>query len=140
VKHFARLAIALASFVVLTPVLALSNTLADGASTPTTSLYNCTLRQIQPTSIVIACADSNRYIKEVKWTSWTSHQASATGTLVWNSCVPACYDGKFHSREISFLARDPKTVLSHRIFTQLYGPVFAWGTGSRIWELPTKPE
>jgi len=113
---------------------------AQAASPSTTSLYNCTLLQVRPTNIVLTCADSNRYIKHVTWTSWTSVRAEATGTLTWNGCSPACYDGKWHSEKIRFSARDPKTVLAHRIFTELYGPPGAWGNGSRVWVLPTKPE
>ena len=113
---------------------------ALAANPPGTSLYNCTLLQVRPTNIVLTCADSNRYIKHITWSSWTSVSAQATGTLTWNGCSPACYDGKWYSKEIQFSARDPKTVLTHRIFTELYGPSGAWGMGSRVWLLPTKPE
>jgi hypothetical protein len=121
-------------------VLWVSGVPAQATPTSSTSLYNCSLRQVRPTNIVITCADSNRYLKDVKWSSWTTTDAEAIGTLHWNGCTPACYDGTWHSTRIHFSARDPKTILKHRVFTELYGPSSAWGTGSRVWKLPTKPE
>ena len=137
-----RLTIIVAAFMTLSSSVLL---FAEGqlpvqaATQSTTSLYNCTLLQVRPANIVLTCADSNRYIKGIKWRSWTSKRAEATGTLYWNGCSPACYDGKWHSMKIQFSALDPKTVLTHRIFTELYGPSGAWGSRSRLWVLPTKP-
>ena len=121
-------------------VLSANETPAQAASLSSPLLYNCTLLTVRPTSIVLTCADSNRYIQDIKWSSWTSTSAHATGTLHWNGCAPACYDGKWHSTQIHFIARSPATVLAHRIFTELYGPAGAWGTSSRVWKLPTRPE
>jgi hypothetical protein len=121
-------------------VLSAQEAPAQAASFSSPALYNCTLLTVRPTSIVLTCADSNRYIQDIKWRSWTSTSADATGTLHWNDCTPACFDGKWHSARIHFIARKPATLSTHRIFTELYGPAGAWGTGSRVWELPTKPE
>jgi hypothetical protein len=113
---------------------------APASAKPTTSLYNCSLLQVRPRNIVLTCADSNRYVKDITWSTWTATSAHAVGTVHWNGCSPSCYDGTWHSERIHFVARDPATVFSHRIFTQLYGPTSAWGTGTRVWLLPTKPE
>ncbi|MFZ1062444.1 MAG: hypothetical protein WAN30_03130 [Acidimicrobiales bacterium] len=127
--------------IIVSSITLVANALpAHASETSTTSLYNCSSLQVRPTSIVLTCADSNRYIENITWNSWSATDAHASGVLHWNDCTPSCYDGTWHSRRIQFIALDPKTVLSHRIFTELTGPVSAWGTGSRIWQLPTRPE
>ena len=138
-KRFVIFSVAVLALDLIPLGLGVSEPSAQAASSPI-SLYNCTQRQVRPTNIVLTCADSNRYIKDITWSSWNSSSAKATGTLYWNGCSPACFDGKWHSTTIHFSARDPKTVLTHPIFTQLYGPSSAWGTGSKVWDLPIRPE
>ncbi len=57
---------------------------------------NCTTPGVEPTEIVLACADYNTVLEALHWTSWTITSATAVGTLVYNDCTPDCADGHFH--------------------------------------------
>lgn len=113
---------------------------ASAAAKSSTSLYNCNQLTVRPSTLVLTCADSNRYVEHIHWSSWNASSARGTGTLRWNDCTPSCVSGHWHTEEISFLARDPKTLKGQRLFTELYGPSGAWGATSRVWILPTSSE
>jgi hypothetical protein len=42
------------------------------------------------------CGDGAVGLKDLHWTSWTSHQASGYGTYYLNDCTPTCVGGHFH--------------------------------------------
>jgi hypothetical protein len=44
----------------------------------------------------MTCADSDWVLQGLVWTSWTSTKATATGTFVYNDCVPDCASGHQH--------------------------------------------
>jgi hypothetical protein len=58
---------------------------------------NCTTPTVEPTEIVLACADYGERLTGLYWTSWTPTSATAIGTLVYNDCTPDCAAGHFHS-------------------------------------------
>jgi hypothetical protein len=63
-----------------------------------TVIVNCAgQQQVEPRSIVLACADQNSLVSDITWTSWTSDLASGSGTLEQNDCIPDCAAGHFHS-------------------------------------------
>jgi hypothetical protein len=57
---------------------------------------NCQKPSVEPTEIVLACADYNTLLEALHWTSWTATSATAVGTLVYNDCTPNCAEGHFH--------------------------------------------
>lgn len=57
---------------------------------------NCKTPSVEPTEIVLACADDNAILEALHWTSWTATSATAVGTLVYNDCTPNCAEGHFH--------------------------------------------
>ena len=57
---------------------------------------NCQTPSVEPTEIVLACADYNAILEALHWTSWTATSATAVGTLVYNDCTPNCAEGHFH--------------------------------------------
>jgi hypothetical protein len=57
---------------------------------------NCTTPSIEPTEIVLACADYGVLVEGLRWTSWTAASAMAVGTLVYNDCTPNCAEGHYH--------------------------------------------
>lgn len=57
---------------------------------------NCKTPSVEPTEIVLACADYNALLEALHWTSWTATSATAVGTFVSNDCTPNCADGHFH--------------------------------------------
>jgi hypothetical protein len=57
---------------------------------------NCRTPSVEPTEIVLACADYNALLQALHWTSWTATSATAVGTFVYNDCTPNCAEGHFH--------------------------------------------
>lgn len=57
---------------------------------------NCSKPSFEPGGILLACADGNAYLQGLHWTTWTSSQATAVGTAVYNDCIPNCAQGHFH--------------------------------------------
>jgi hypothetical protein len=55
----------------------------------------CGTPQIQPATIVLACADHNSLLQSLRWSSWTPTRAQASGSYVYNTCVPFCAAGTF---------------------------------------------
>jgi hypothetical protein len=62
---------------------------------------NCTKSQVQPSSIILACADANAALTKLRWTSFGGGSARATGSYTANDCTPNCAAGKFHSSPIT---------------------------------------
>jgi hypothetical protein len=52
---------------------------------------------VRPKNYILTCADGYIQLQKLSWTSWTPGLASATGTLVKNTCTPSCVAGHFHS-------------------------------------------
>jgi hypothetical protein len=58
---------------------------------------NCKTPSVEPTEIVLACADYKTLLEALHWTSWTATSATAVGTLVYSDCTPNCAEGHFHN-------------------------------------------
>ena len=52
---------------------------------------------MEPTEIVLACADYGVILEALHWTSWTTTSATAVGALVYNDCTPDCAQGQHHN-------------------------------------------
>lgn len=89
-------------------------------ATPVTSaiakpvLVNCLGKgTVKPTKqFIITCADGNDYLKKMTWSSWKA-TANGKGTDEINSCVPACFDGKFHAYPVKIELRRVKAWPHH---------------------------
>jgi hypothetical protein len=57
---------------------------------------DCTTPTVEPSEIVLACADYGTLLEGLRWTSWTATTAKATGTLEYNDCTPSCVAGHHH--------------------------------------------
>lgn len=68
------------------------------ASPPLPRFAGCLLHRtaVEPRSIVVACADANLYLANLRWSRWTQTDAYATGTAHENDCRPYCAAGHFH--------------------------------------------
>jgi hypothetical protein len=64
---------------------------------------------VRPAQIVLACGDGNFYAAGLRWTSWTSSSATATGVGRQNDCNPYCAAGHFRAYPISVRLSDPVT-------------------------------
>jgi hypothetical protein len=55
---------------------------------------------VRPKTYILTCADGYIQLDKLSWTSWTPGLASATGTLVKNTCNPSCLAGHFRSYSV----------------------------------------
>lgn len=70
------------------------------ASLPT--IFTCTGQAVvRPSSIIVACADANTDLVDLRWSAWGSATTHATGTLQENDCTPNCATGHFISYRAS---------------------------------------
>jgi hypothetical protein len=89
---------------------------------------NCTTPSIEPTEIVLACADYGALLEGLHWTNWTTASATAVGTLIYNDCTPNCAQGHHH--------RVPGTEVTLTVPVPGTGGQVVW---SRIQENPEPP-
>lgn len=52
---------------------------------------------VEPSTIILACADANARLTHLVWSTWTATTATATGDFTHNTCEPDCADGTFVS-------------------------------------------
>jgi hypothetical protein len=57
---------------------------------------DCKTPSLQPSEIVLTCADYGWILEALHWSSWTASQATAIGTFVYNDCTPNCAEGNHH--------------------------------------------
>ena len=54
-----------------------------------TNIVNCAGKLVaKPKSITITCADAAVTINKITWSKWNMNEATGTGTLAWNTCLP----------------------------------------------------
>jgi hypothetical protein len=58
---------------------------------------DCTKSQVRPATIVVACADANLALTNLRWVSFGAATAHASGSYRVNDCTPYCAAGRFHS-------------------------------------------
>ncbi|MFI5036323.1 MAG: hypothetical protein ACHQFZ_09000 [Acidimicrobiales bacterium] len=46
--------------------------------------------QARPTQVVLACADDNAYLGDLRWSAWTATRGVGAGEYMLNRCVPNC--------------------------------------------------
>lgn len=91
--------------------------------------------QVRPTTLVIACADANRYISNIGWSNWGKATSAGHGFLYWNDCAPTCVAGHFRHRPVVFSATSLKSRHGRLLYTRPYAAAGAWGSSSRWWVL-----
>lgn len=89
---------------------------------------DCQHPSVEPSEIVLTCADDAVQAEGLTWSQWSAAGATAVGTLVYNDCVPDCAAGTF--RHID----DDLITLSDPVRTAT--GVVVW---SRIQESPEPP-
>jgi hypothetical protein len=57
---------------------------------------DCKTPSLEPSEIVLTCADYGWILEALHWSSLTASRATAVGTLVYNDCTPNCADGRHH--------------------------------------------
>ena len=68
---------------------------------------------VRPKTYILSCADGYIQLDKLAWTSWTPGLASASGTLVKNTCTPSCVAGHFHSYPVLVILWGKAAVKNH---------------------------
>ena len=68
---------------------------------------------VRPKTYILSCADGYIQLDKLSWTSWTPGLASATGTLVKNTCDPSCVAGHFRSYPVLVVFWGKAAVKNH---------------------------
>jgi hypothetical protein len=68
---------------------------------------------VRPKTYILSCADGYVQLDKLSWTSWTPGLASATGTLVKNTCTPSCVAGHFRSYRVLVIFWGKAAVKNH---------------------------
>ena len=82
---------------------------------------NCLQEQFKPKQITVACGDGTVRVSKLKWTSWSSSQANASGVYQVNKCKPDCASGHTQSFPVKITLSRPKTCpgRKHKAFGRL---------------------
>lgn len=77
---------------------------ASAATRPT--LADCVGKpQVKPKTIMLACADGGNVVHKLKWTSWGTRTARATGVQSVNTCDPNCAAGHYETHRVKVTLR-----------------------------------
>jgi hypothetical protein len=66
--------------------------------------------QVRPASYLLACGDGTSGLAKLKWVSWTSGVATATGNFSLDTCTPNCAQGKFITSPVLVVLWQPTPV------------------------------
>lgn len=82
------------------------------------SVNDCGDLAKKPADLVLACADANTMLTEMKWTGWSNKRAVGKGVYEANDCEPTCVEGTFRSYPARITLTAPKTQSGARVFTK----------------------
>jgi hypothetical protein len=68
---------------------------------------------VRPKTFILSCADGYVQLEKLSWTSWTAGLASATGTLLKNTCTPSCVAGHFRTYPVLVILWGKAAVKNH---------------------------
>ena len=75
---------------------------------------------VQPSSMVLTCADNGEVAAQLHWTSWTGTRAAATGVVTWRSCATQqCLNPRWASTSADVTLADPVQEPAGVLFTVL---------------------
>jgi hypothetical protein len=119
-------------------VLMLVPTFASNASASvkgSVTIVDCGRSSVRPSSLIVTCADANRYVAAITWTNWGAATTTARGTLRWNDCSPTCVAGHWHHRAVTFSATTLRRQGGATRYTRLHAAPGVWGESSSWWSL-----
>jgi len=96
---------------------------------------------VEPGTIMLACADGNAYLDHLRWSSWTTTSATATGMYTHNTCTPNCAGGTFVSTPTTVRLSYPVQTRDGKEFGSVsYTTTSSSGKSSSLMEVaPTSP-
>jgi hypothetical protein len=90
------------------------------SSTPAVKVCGQGTAQVKPASVILACADDGELANNLRWSSWTTKTASATGDVTWRACTTDCSKSDtFDSASAELTLADPATFAGKVLFTHL---------------------
>jgi len=111
------LAVGLLTFSLAGPARAVAAGPASGPNLPVPGIVvlDCPGQPalVRPKTFILSCADGYVQLNKLSWTSWTPGLASATGTLVKNTCTPSCVAGHFHAYPVLAILWGKAAVKNH---------------------------
>ncbi len=108
---------AIASSLVLgAGLLAFGGSAAQAASSP--QVNDCGSLETRPAELILACADANELVQNIRWTSWKNKKAVGTGTYRINDCDPTCAAGEFDSYRVRIVLQSPKSQSGERVYSR----------------------
>lgn len=105
-RHLVTLAVALCAAAALPGAMGTSSAAPSAAHTVRQQsagpvLVDCFWHaHVRPTDFMIACGDGNSRLTSLRWSSWGTNTAVATGVNVVNDCKPYCAAGRFHAHPV----------------------------------------
>jgi hypothetical protein len=70
----------------------------EAAASTRIALPDCLGRpSVEPSDVVLSCADGGFSIQKIQWTGWGESFAAGMGTGSLNDCTPNCAEGHFHN-------------------------------------------
>jgi hypothetical protein len=80
----------------------------------TVAVYNCVNKpQVRPGVFYVFC-DGSGYYSNLKWTTWSTTMATATGVEYVNNCEPNCASGKFSHQNVDLILWKSAPVAHHQ--------------------------
>jgi hypothetical protein len=116
VKKTRIAAIALPAVAVLAAGLPFAANAATGhqsTAKTTVSVYNCDNQPVVRPSVFYIFCDSSGYYSHLKWTTWSTTMATATGVEYIDNCEPNCAAGKFSHQNVDLVLWKSVPVARH---------------------------
>lgn len=134
-------------FLVIATIGALSACTQAGTQTATQAqnddiyVVNCVTFEQKPAEIVLYCADAGQILTEIKWSTWSSQEATGTGISTTNDCEPNCAAGTDVVTNVDIKLIKPVTSAEGRkVFSQIemqYEKPQPSGVMDEVLDLPT---
>jgi hypothetical protein len=96
-------------FSVLIGVIAVPTVALAAPGPRTVYAITCLQETYKPKQITVSCVDGTVKVANLKWTSWSSTQAQASGVYRVNKCNPDCAAGNTKSFPVKITLSRPKT-------------------------------
>ncbi len=107
--------------IALLVALAAVPALALAASPSQVLVTNCHRAEYKPKSISLSCGDANNLLIKLKWSSWTTTNATGAGINQVNPCTPNCASSRSKPYPVNVTLSKPKACKnrSHKVFNRV---------------------
>jgi hypothetical protein len=83
------------------------------STAPAVAVYDCENQpQVRPGTFYLFC-DGSGYFTRLRWSSWNTSLATATGVLYLDNCTPNCAQGRFSHQTVDLIFWRSEPVKGH---------------------------